>query len=257
MAEDEKPKGEVPQEPGANYQMDEDSGSALATMSPEDQIAVRAGQRNWTDTDDMEEDEELFFPRLRLASGQSESVRAGDARPGDLFLDDHGVIALPYTFYPMATSRGRVRRVRKDPTDPNSEQELKCRSSNAVYGVGEPGGQCSLCPFLKNGCGLIRSYVCYDPGLDLIFQWDLQGTGLRTANQVSTIKKQPGFQDRYGTFGVTITGTKEAGSGQRRYFVYQMKGEPMPEGVVLPPLFDAQAAGGEPEAQPAETLTNE
>ena len=237
-----------------DYQMDEDVAANLQQLTPEEQLAWLASQRVWSDTEEDDEDDQLFLPLLRLASGQSESVKQGEARPGQIYLDGYGVVELPMTVFPMNTSRSRMRSVPIDPDDPNSETKVVCRSANAKFGSGDPGGECASCPFRKNGCDLTRSYQVFWPDEDMVIQWNLRGTGLRTANQISTIRKQPANGGRYGNFGVQITGTKEGGSGTRKYYIYLIKAVPKPDDVTLPQLFMTQ--DGEEEGEEAGVATS-
>ena len=92
---------------------------------------------------------DLEFPTLKILQRTSPEVEEQEGRAGDFYLDGVGVIESPVTVIPLARTQFRIRR--EDPRDIDSE--IVCRSSDAFTGYGDPGGNCSTCPFAQGNQG--------------------------------------------------------------------------------------------------------
>ena len=87
---------------------------------------------------------EISLPYIRLAQGLSPEVTEGTAKPGQWILPD-GSLSDHVTGTVIGMRRTRVYR---------TNDEIACRSDDAVVGRGTPGGDCANCPlqqWTKNG----------------------------------------------------------------------------------------------------------
>lgn len=109
------------------------------------------------------EEDELRFPRIKLAQGLSPEVLSGEARPGAFVMPD-------------GTTQDeivvRVLGIRRIRTLWSDDRRPLCASNDGVTGTGEPGGACDECPMSKwtegrpPECTLMYQYlVQYDGGL--------------------------------------------------------------------------------------------
>lgn len=88
------------------------------------------------------EREDLVIPRLTVLQGLSPEVQDGLGKPGSLFVTSiNRELGKEVEIIPLMRNRSRIR------WSPRSEGKgIKCRSTDAVTGVGEPGGTCKTCP---------------------------------------------------------------------------------------------------------------
>jgi hypothetical protein len=93
------------------------------------------------------------FKIVKLAQGMSEAVAlTGEARPGDWLLEGHDPVR-SFEFMPLTAEQMRQLWVANE-NDPNGRNTLQCKSQRRVmrkvepelFGEGDPGGPCRLCP---------------------------------------------------------------------------------------------------------------
>jgi hypothetical protein len=100
---------------------------------------------------------DFTIPRVRLLQSVSAEVQEGLAKPGTL---KNSLTGEEYgdrlDFVPVLVFKSRIR---------FDVKELKCRSNDAVTGVGDPGGACAECPYAEWGenreapeCAVVYNY---------------------------------------------------------------------------------------------------
>ena len=183
--------------------------------------------------DSDEEGYAVSYPKLRLMQALSPTVQEGLARAGEFRVDGIDEIPDPLIVVPMFRTKFRVRRADKkeDPLE-----TILCASSDAVTGEGDPGGNCSTCPFAKaRTCNLVNSFVLYIPGLDTVAQMDFQRGGLSTARTINTFIRQK----KFGNFGLTLRSkdSHQRNNPDNKFKVVDARLVfPLPDDVVLPEL---------------------
>lgn len=169
---------------------------------------------------------DLFIPRLRLAQGLTTEVQNGDAKPGEwLILGEDPMKQV--RIVPVGMTKRRELR------DPDSRGVL-CRSSDAVTGVGNPGGECAQCPMAqwskprgpssrgraaaqrgsqrdqKNdppACSFLYSYMVYLLDLKQVAILEFSRTSISAGKMLNTMIVQRGV----GNFAVTLGSVGKTG----------------------------------------------
>ena len=132
---------------------------------------------------------DMIIPRLKVAQGQTAEVQAGTAKPGDLVLSD-GAVGATFTIIP--TRFARHREIRDKDT-----REVLCSSSDALTGVGDPGGSCTSCPMaawsdgpkdrrIPPVCDFEYSYLVYIVETDSSAILTLRSTALTVGRKMNT-----------------------------------------------------------------------
>jgi hypothetical protein len=170
-------------------------------------------------------EEDVFYPRLRLAQGLTPEVSSGDARPGDWLLLGSDPVS-EVDFIPLMWGTNRRRTVK----DENGDDVVVCRSGDSLTGYGEPGGDCTSCPHAKwqpspknakknapPACLLTYSYVGYSVTHDQLASLDLKDTMSQggAARNINTLLKGKGI----GNLAITLIGTPEQGERGRYHKV--------------------------------------
>jgi hypothetical protein len=135
----------------------------LIPMSQIDQSAMY-GEMDSTD---------IVIPTLVVLEGMSEEVKTHKlGHPGDLFLRvlNRNLGEGPVEVIPLRRFKTRLRReVKRDKTGNVSKDmnaPILCRSVDGKFGVGEPGGDCTVCPHTQwNGtnspeCSDFQNMLC-------------------------------------------------------------------------------------------------
>lgn len=164
----------------------------------------------------MFDNTDLFIPKLRLAQGLTQEVQAGEARPGQWLV--LGAVPMEtVTIVPIGMARRRELR------DAGTRSVI-CRSSDAVNGIGVPGGYCVECPLgqwspapVKKGqaagpnqapvCTFIYSYMVFVVESKKMAIMELSRTGELAGRMLNTMIVQSGF----GNFGVKLSATSKQG----------------------------------------------
>ena len=86
--------------------------------------------------------EDIVIPRLRLAQGLTKEVQDGSARPGNFLLS--GAAPREEIFATV----NAIQKFRRYATNDEGGKVL-CRSEDSFLGIGDPGGECEVCPLSK------------------------------------------------------------------------------------------------------------
>lgn len=150
---------------------------------------------NYSDTPDFDQDD-VVIPRLRLAQGLTTEVQDGLARPGQWILtgfepeDELTVIPVAFT---------KRRELRDEDT-----REILCFSQDSKTGVGDPGGDCSVCPLqewadgeggrrVPPACNFQYAYLMYIVEFGALAAMSFSKSALRTGKLLNTIVAQRGM----------------------------------------------------------------
>lgn len=150
--------------------------------------------------------DEVAFPRLRLAQGQTPEVQAQQARAGQWVLSGEvphdSVVIVPLAF-------ARRRELRE-----GLERTKTCESPDSLVGYGlyaagseqNPSGLCADCPMAKwtanpkdpnknfpPVCTFIYSYIAYSVTHKQVVSLDFSKTGMTAAKFLNTFVKSRGF----------------------------------------------------------------
>ena len=149
---------------------------------------------------------DLFIPRLRLAQGLTAEVQSGEAKPGQWLVLGTKPMA-EVSIVPVAMTRRRELR------DPDTRLTV-CRSGDGLTGIGNPGGDCSVCPMAqwkqsskkggKNSappCSFLYSYMVYIVETKTMAILEFSRTSLLAGKMLNTMIAQKGL----GTFAVRLT----------------------------------------------------
>lgn len=179
--------------------------------------AVSTG--GWTDTPDFDQNE-VGFPRLRLAQGLSPEVADGLAKMGQWLFTGYDPMDT-VTIVPVMFSRTRSKR--QDPT--NRDSDIACESGDARVGFGDPGGDCKACPFAKWGsdpktgrrvppaCQISYHYAAYIANVDSVGEVIFTRTSESAAQLVNNAVVRYGM----GNFAFKVTSVPKQGPGGRRW----------------------------------------
>lgn len=166
--------------------------------------------------------DEIVIPRLRIAQGLTKEVQDGEASPGQILLS--GFEALDeVTIVPLRFAR--MRELRGEGEERNT---VLCSSSDAVRGIGEPGGDCNTCPMkewsekvvrgketrVPPPCSFIFSYMVYIVEHQQVAVLDFRRTSERTGRLMNTLVAQRGLRQ----FAVTLAAEIKS-EGSRRFAV--------------------------------------
>ena len=182
-----------------------------------------------TDTDDSDYD--IGFVNLKILQRTTPEVEQEEGRSGEIFLEGIGVLESPVTLIPLARAQSRI--MKEDKRRINSD--IVCRSSNAHVGFGDPGGDCSKCPFSKGSahdtpdCSHIITYVMYVPSEDAVARINFQRTSLRAARNINTQCRGKNF----GEVAIQLT-TRQTGTAPETYYAPVIKRGVIPEDCNVP-----------------------
>ena len=125
-------------------------------------------------------------------------------------------------------ARAKMREYRL-PKEENPDRPLLCKSDDAYEGIGQPGGECRVCPMAKERCDFIHEFiveVVMPEGLQLA-RWSLKRTGEYAARRIHSYIAAKGF----GGFAISVTSRKK-GQRPREYFRPEVSVlSQIPEGV--------------------------
>lgn len=162
------------------------------------------------------------IPRVRLAQGLTAEVQDGSARPGQWlftgFTPQEELTVVPILF-------ARQRRLQDD------AGMTLCKSNDAKTGVGDPGGDCSICPMntwnegpkgekIPPPCAFSYVYICYIKEHDSVGLVEFRRTSLSAGKTLNTICAQRGL----GNFAVKLKSSKQQGN---RGAYFQMMIQPI------------------------------
>lgn len=176
-----------------------DSALVIAETEQADSM-VAMGQRTYSSTFKPRADE-IQMPKLRLAQGLTPEVGAREAAIGQWLLigqepvDEVEIVIL---------KAGKARELRVEESPGN--RSVVCRSSDAVEGIGTPGGDCEKCPMAQwvdatvkgqKGtpplCTLIFSYQAYSLTHDALCVIEFSRTAENQAKLLNTMLVTQGF----------------------------------------------------------------
>ena len=185
-------------------------------------------------SDDTEDDSyDLESPILKVLQRTSPEVEEEEGKAGELYVDGYGLIEAPAIFIPMGRAQTRI--MKEDPDDIDSD--IVCRSPNAFKGYGDPGGDCSQCPFSRGtqeqapACSHIITFIGYLPEHDMPVRTSFQRTSLRAARRINTLLKG----HKMGEVAIKMT-SRPAGTARQRYHTPVVGKAKMPEDIELPDL---------------------
>lgn len=197
----------------------EDSGDPTDALATIEEVQTIASARQYSAAVDFSQDE-VTFPKLRLAQGLTPEVQSGEARPGEWLLSGEAPAA-DATVVPLAFAR--LRQMRED-----DGRAIVCQSPDSTHGFGEygvgsadnPTGLCAQCPMaawtpnprdkkrnLPPRCTQIYSYVCYSLTHRQIVALEFSRSSMTAAKLLNTLAQSRGF----GQFAVRLTTQSQKG----------------------------------------------
>ena len=199
-----------------------------------DEDQMPTGVKN-QDLDEFGKDD-IQIPWLRLMQGLSEAVTSGEAQSGQWVMDG---------FEPtnevllVVGAAGKYRNMRE-----GESREIVCSASDAKTGVGEPGGECSICPhskwtdnpkeggrMLPPACSEGYSFMVYSLTDSMFGRLNLERTGMNAAKSIIRDTKTAG---EFGTRVFKLT-SRHVQRASRSYYQAQVrvvKDVAVPEDVV-------------------------
>lgn len=162
----------------------------------------------YTETPEFDNND-LFIPRIKLAQGLTKEVQDGTAKPGQWVLS--GYESLPeLTVIPLRVAK------RRELVD--SEFTVLCKSDDAQTGVGDPGGECAVCPLAKwvpdakgknhpPECSFVYSYIVYVVEHDTAAVLEFKRTSINVGKALNTLIAQRGL----GHFAVALHSSSNQG----------------------------------------------
>jgi hypothetical protein len=166
-------------------------------------IVPQSGLTNYSQTPQLDS-QDLFIPRLRLAQGLTAEVTNGEAKAGQWLVLGSSPMETT-TVIPVAmTKRRELRDV--------EARMVVCRSVDSVTGIGDPGGDCGICPmaqWVKNAktgknnapeCSFIYSYMVYVVEAKTLAVLEFTRTAITAGKMLNTMIVQGGI----GTFAITL-----------------------------------------------------
>ena len=177
-----------------------------------DEETILATTKQYTAAPDFDNDD-LAFPRLRLAQGLTPEVQNGDAKPGQWVMTGQDA-QTKVTFIPLGYTKARILK-----SQGQGQRETLCQSPDGIRGFGTPGGDCKSCPLanwrpnpddpkrnLPPACNLVYSYVGYSESHDMLCSIEFSRMSEGAAKWLNTLIKARGM----GTFAI------ELGSAQQK-----------------------------------------
>lgn len=173
----------------------------------------RGPMRAYSATPDFDQ-EDMTYPRLRLAQGLTQEVTDGVAQSGDWVLagfePEKAVVIIPV----MAAKAREAR-------DSEDNKVILCQSPDAKVGFGNPGGDCASCKLaqwrpnprdatknLPPACSVVYSYVAWSVTHDTLVSIDFRRSGTQVAKFLNTMINSRGL----GKFAVTLTSKNQKGA---------------------------------------------
>ena len=165
--------------------------------------------------------EDIQLPRFRLAQGLTPEVMESLAKAGEWLIPGK-----PAQKHLVATIMGiRKTRAKWLFDDQSSTRQIECSSPDAVYGFGDPGGQCATCDFAKWSpdpqTGRNRPPLC-TLSYGYLLQTEEGDIGVYDASTKSAntlIGQLNAFYMQAGSGGVQVTlGSQLISKGARRYY---------------------------------------
>lgn len=172
---------------------------------------------------------DIFIPRLRLAQGLTKEVTEGSAKPGQWVISGYDPLS-EVTIIPLMFAR------RRELVD--AEFTVHCKSDDAVTGVGDPGGECRVCPMNKweDGpkgkrippkCSFVYSYVVYVVEYDTTAVLEFKRTSINVGKSVNTQIAKRGI----GKFAVQLKSTATQGP-KGTFYVASMSAATVPDEIM-------------------------
>lgn len=154
--------------------------------------------------------EDVFIPRLRLAQGLTSEVQSGEAKPGQWIVTGYPA-ADELTIVPLMFNRHR------ELTD--DDFKVLCKSTDAMVGVGVPGGDCSACPMnqwmdgtkgkrIPPKCTFAYAYIVYVVETHSIAMVDFKRTSIQAGKTLNTMTIQRGL----GNFAAILRSGSKSGT---------------------------------------------
>lgn len=163
--------------------------------------------------------DDIMIPRLKIAQGQTAEVQSGDARPGNFVVPGEGVFD-EVTVIPLKFAKRRELRT--------EERDVLCSSTDAVHGVGEPGGLCKTCPearWTDEGtrrvpptCDFEYSYLVYIVEAEIAAVLSIRRTSLPAGRKMNTSLMRHGL----GKAAFRLT-TNQRKSGRYTWYVLNVE----------------------------------
>ncbi len=208
--------------------IEEDGESTTAVAIREEGGIIVAPAPVYSENPDFDQDD-LQWPRLRLAQGLTQEVTEGLAKPGQWILLGEDPVD-EVLIVPMSATKQREYR-------PNSDDRPECTSPDGRQGFGIPGGDCATCPLSqwvqmakgeKNQpppCQLFYSYVAYSVTHHCLVEFRARKTSMAIGKTINTFMKARGG----GTFAMKLGRQTATNPRKQTYYV------PTGQKVVVPP----------------------
>lgn len=188
---------------------------AIQTTEPAEEQAALANFSGVVAFDSQD----LIFPRIRLAQALTAEVNEGIAKAGQYVIS--GLPAVDsITCVPGMFARRRL-------YASSDTMEVLCRSSDAINGVGTPGGKCEECPLSHwSGsqeehnrkppvCTFMYSYIVFVAEWETVGILDFRKTSLNTGKTVNTMVARYGL----GNFAFVMKSIAQMNQQKQRYYV--------------------------------------
>lgn len=172
-------------------------GDDAAVVPYAEEASVAVGSRTYSMSSDGFDNDEIMYPRLRLAQGLTAEVQEGNAKPGTWVLSGYEPMQ-QVRVIPIAWGRARELR--------DKDRNIVCSSANGILGEGDPGGSCADCPMSQwseptgnskrntpPACQNIYSYVCYSAAHEGLVAVEFRSTSIQTAKYFNTLIKGRGL----------------------------------------------------------------
>lgn len=204
------------------------SDKELDTKKPQELGQV---QMNKVDLEEMYggiEQEDVTIPRIVILQGLSPEVTEGRGAPGEFYIKglERKLGKGPHEIVVLMRNKSRIRW-----QDLNAGGGILCRSTDCKVGVGDPGGNCQVCPLAewagpdKPSCDLYQNLIVVLRKDDDWFPLALSGNrtklkALKNFNSllmVELAKGRPLFSKSYSLESVDKTSSKGM-----RYFSYRV-----------------------------------
>lgn len=210
-------------------QSDEPESTALAPVEDQES-GLAITPRQYSNKPDFD-NEDLAFPRLRLAQGLTPEVQNGDAKPGQYVMTGQEAVSKP-VLVPLGYTKARILKSQGQ----GGNRETLCQSPDGVHGFGTPGGDCKTCPManwrpnpddpkknLPPACNLVYSYVCYSITHDMLCSVEFSRMSEGAAKWLNTLIKARGM----GNFAIELSSAQQKNS-KGIFYTPEIKFHPIP-----------------------------
>lgn len=193
---------------------DEAPSTELAPIG-DDEVAIVATTKQYSNKPEFDNDD-LSFPRLRLAQGLTPEVQNGDAKPGQWVMTGQDAQS-KVQFVPLGYTKARILKSQGQ----GGNRETLCQSPDGITGYGTPGGACKVCPLanwrqnpddpkknLPPVCNLVYSYIGYSSTHDMLCSLDFTRMSEGAAKWLNTLIKARGI----GNFSIELASAQQKNS---------------------------------------------